>query len=185
MSKKPAAGSKKKAARPKSSSAPAGRKSTKSSTNSAASSASSSPSPAPSPAEEQFHLVVLNPHGESWHEGFPDREELCLRLRELYGNDCHVFVFAGQRLQITQPPFRYLLAAGEEPYPLFTLPDPAALAVDEEGFLGTVPVEMANPEAEDEDSSPAESPPPLTAPTESTPPDSMIDDEVVESFFND
>ena len=67
---------------------------------------------------------------------------------EVDGTETSIFIFEGGRLNISQGPHRYLLPVGDNPIPLFNVPDSSALEPDETGFLGLIPQEDDSEEYE-------------------------------------
>jgi hypothetical protein len=75
-----------------------------------------------------YHVVLVTDLGPEYHD-FPNREELQSFLTDLPGEG-YAYLFKGQRLQLTQGPFRFLLEDGQEPLPLFAPPVPGPVVSD-------------------------------------------------------
>lgn len=95
------------------------------------------------PAKISFHAAILTSEGSFVVESFPTLEQLAARLRALIDADVTVFAFAGDRLQISKPPFRHLLVPGADPVPLFEIPQ--TLEPDDTGYLGVDPIALQGP----------------------------------------
>jgi hypothetical protein len=99
----------------------------------------------PTPPAVKYYAVVLTAEGALETRSFDTLAELTEHLRGLIDRDVSVSCFAGTRLGISKPPFRYLLTP-EGPQPLFALPEDN-LEEDESGYLGVDPIHLEGPPA--------------------------------------
>ena len=86
----------------------------------------------------RYHLVVVQDGQPASHESFATRDELVAELKKLpsskkLADRIRVWVFCGQRLRTTKPPYPYLVEEGRPPTPLFDVPGPGD--DDDEGVL--------------------------------------------------
>lgn len=98
-------------------------------------------------AAQYFYLVLLPEDGHPQREQFDNVEDMITRIRALIDETAEVsiFPFMGNFLPITQGPNRFLVT----PYgslPLFQMPDPEALQLEEHGYVGPVEVDLSIPE---------------------------------------
>jgi len=92
---------------------------------------------------DKFYVVVFTADGDTRVEEFETAELLAERLRALVDHDVSVFPFAGQRLQISKPPFRHLMTPAGN-FPLFTVQSDK-LEPDDTGYLGVDPIYFEGP----------------------------------------
>lgn len=81
---------------------------------------------------EPYHLVSLPDYGEPSVRRY-SLEGLIAALKRA-GDTKRAFIFQGPRLQVTKPPFRFLLVPEMAPIPLFKAPVPDG--VDESANVG-------------------------------------------------
>lgn len=98
-------------------------------------------------AAQRFYLVLLPEDGHPQREEFDNVEDMVDRIRTLIDETAEVsiFPFMGNFLPITQGPSRFLVT----PYgslPLFQLPDPSALVLEEHGYVGPPETDLPAPE---------------------------------------
>jgi hypothetical protein len=105
----------------------------------------SAPETASAETNDKYYAVVLTAAGALETRSFDTLAELTQHLRELVDRDVSVSCFRGQRIGISKPPLRYLMAP-EGPQPLFTLPE-ENLEEDETGYLGVDPAHLEAPPA--------------------------------------
>ncbi len=74
----------------------------------------------PAPSQKYWLVIVHETEGSILIEDYESRSDLVLRLRRLVGKGYRVFVFRGDRLAITRPPFRHLVD-GDDRIPLFEI----------------------------------------------------------------
>jgi hypothetical protein len=86
--------------------------------------------------EPQLYLVVAPSGGIACVEPMAALEDLQARLMALEGEDVQVFIFSGERYQVTKGPYRYLTSPSADAIELFDLPKPEELEIDDEGYLG-------------------------------------------------
>jgi len=95
--------------------------------------------------DPKLYLVVAPTVGFARVEQMATLEDLRAELIALEGKDVHVFVFAGERYNVTKGPYRHLIPASGEPITLFDLPEADALEVDDKGYLGPPPSALKIP----------------------------------------
>lgn len=86
----------------------------------------------------RFYLVSVpesDPPACEEHDGV---EALTRRLVDLVGKKVNVFVFRGERWQLTRPPFRHLVPPAGAPVALY-MPPNGQLDIDPEGDLADPP----------------------------------------------
>lgn len=99
---------------------------------------------APEPKQpDKYYAVILTSFGDFTVEEFATIDELSARLKALVDRDVSVFSFVGTRLQISKPPFRYIITPNGN-VPLFDLPTDN-LEPDDTGYLGVDPIHLENP----------------------------------------
>lgn len=101
------------------------------------------------PAEQQLLTVrgELPQSNSCWHmveipdgefpvlSKYEEQESMVDRLKEIVEEGCsRVFVFYGEQVHISVGPLRHLLIPGQDPVPLFELPE--TMLVDETGYVG-------------------------------------------------
>ena len=103
----------------------------------------------PNPKNLELWMVTC-PFGENpTCAQFQNYQDLAEYIRdEIDGTETSIFIFEGGRLNISQGPHRYLLPVGDNPIPLFNVPDSSSLEPDETGFLGLIPQEDDSEEYE-------------------------------------
>ena len=97
----------------------------------------------PVPEPPRFYAAVLRSDGEYVVEEFETANALAAGLKELINRDVSVFAFMGQRLHISKPPMRFLMAPGGN-IPLFEI-QTENLEPDVTGYLGLDPVHLEPP----------------------------------------
>ena len=90
-----------------------------------------------SPPQPVYHLLLCRESREPVHETYADRDQLVTALRALRADKrrsdgLSVYIFRGERLLTTTPPFVFLVD-GETSTPLFDMPTPGAVC--QEGRL--------------------------------------------------
>jgi hypothetical protein len=90
----------------------------------------------PEPEPAQLYLVVAPFGGFASVKQMATLDDLRAELIALEGDDVQVFVFSGVRYNVTKGPYRHLIPATGEPIELFDLPEPEALEIDDQGYLG-------------------------------------------------
>lgn len=121
----------------------------------------------------EYHVVILTHDGSFITESFDTLPDLVARLKTLIDRDVSVSCFKGRRLQISKPPYRYLLTP-ESNVPLWDVPE--NVEPDDSGYLGVDPAHL-------------EGPPQITPPTisQAAQPDEFFSDESSEmrNVFDD
>jgi hypothetical protein len=106
----------------------------------------------------EFHLIVAPEDDMPSMETFEDIDAVRTRLQELDGQRVMVWAFAGFRMKITNPPFRYLMTPVGQ-LPLFDMPDNPEDEESDPWLADGAPValeEGEEVEAEEEPETPAE-----------------------------
>lgn len=119
-----------------------------------------------------YHAAILLPNGDFVVETFESAADLAVRLKTLVDRDASVYCFSGDRLQISKPPYRYLMTPKEN-IPLYDVP--AEPEPDDTGYLGVDPAHL-------------EAPPQLQAPSaQITQPDEFFSDDTneIRNVFDD
>jgi hypothetical protein len=119
-----------------------------------------------------YHAAVLLPTGDFVVETFESAGDLATRLKELIDRDVSVYCFSGDRLQISKPPYRYLMTP-EENIPLYNVPEEPE--PDDTGYLGVDPAHLEDPT------------PLQTPPAQITQPDEFFSDDTneIRNIFDD
>ena len=103
------------------------------------------PDDEPEAEPAQLYLVVAPFGGFARVEQMATLEDLRAELIDLEGDDVQVFVFSGERFNVTKGPYRHLIPASGEPIELFDVPEPEALEIDDQGYLGPPPSSLEIP----------------------------------------
>lgn len=98
-------------------------------------------------ASQRFYLVVLPEDGHPRLEQFTAVDPLLSRIQQLVAEAAEVslFPFIGNFMPITKGPNRFLKTP-YGPLPLFGIPDPEELEVEEHGYIGPVVPEPLIPQ---------------------------------------
>jgi hypothetical protein len=96
----------------------------------------------PTPPPTNYYVVILHSDGALATEEFEALPDLVARLKALINTDVSVFAFSGTRLQISKPPYRYLLTP-EANIALYDVPED--LEPDDTGYLGVDPTYLETP----------------------------------------
>lgn len=91
----------------------------------------------------QWHAVILKSCGEFVTETYPTAEELAARLKALINHDVSVSCFYGNKIAVSKPPLRYLMAPAGN-IPLFDQPGDI-IEADDTGYLGVDPIHFEDP----------------------------------------
>lgn len=94
------------------------------------------------PAPQKHHAVILHADGTFTTEEFESADALASRLKALVNCDVSVSCFCGQRLFISKPPLRYLMATAGN-IPLFDVD--TEVRPDDTGYLGVDPANLEEP----------------------------------------
>lgn len=89
-------------------------------------------------ARIRFHLVSVPESDPPAAEEFDGLDALTTRLVDLVGKKVNVFVFRGERWQLTRPPFRHLVPPAGPPVPLY-MPPNGQLEIDPDGDMAEPP----------------------------------------------
>lgn len=89
-----------------------------------------------------YHASILLPNGDFVVETFSSATALAHRLKELIDRDVSVHCFFGDRMQISKPPYRYLMTP-EGNVALYDVPE--ELEPDDTGYLGVDPAHLEGP----------------------------------------
>lgn len=89
-----------------------------------------------------YHAVILQHDGNFVTETFATLPELATRLKTLIDKDVSVSCFKGTRLQISKPPYRYLITPDAN-IALWDVPE--TIEPDDTGYLGVDPAHLEGP----------------------------------------
>ncbi len=95
-------------------------------------------------AQQKFYLVVVPSDASPHLLEFSSIEPLVATIIEQMGKEAWVFPFLGHHLSISRGKMRWLIT----PYgnvPLFAVPDPSALEIQSDGYIGPESVEISFP----------------------------------------
>lgn len=96
-------------------------------------------------SRSRVHLVTVTDDGEAFWTECPSVEHAAEAIRAMVssGANAKVYVFQGERLQITKGPLRYLLSSSGHRLPLFE--NDRAGEIDPTGEIGSEPVAGLQP----------------------------------------
>lgn len=95
-------------------------------------------------ARQKLYLVVVPESGAPTCHEMEHGRALVERLTSLQGQMVNVFVFKGERWQLSRPPYRHLLPPEGTPIPLY-MPPGNEIEVDPDGDMGAKPEANALP----------------------------------------
>lgn len=96
-------------------------------------------------AGQKFYLLEVSDSKPPITHEYDTTQSLIAAIQTFLDADVAIFVFMGHQLGISKGPHRYLVT----PFgtlPLFSIPDPVALELEEHGWMGKIPEDAGPPE---------------------------------------